>query len=40
MNEKNTDLSDEVVIEIVHGIKEILIELIERAFPQNQVKPD
>ena len=40
MDEKNTGLSDEVIIEIVHGIKEILIELIERVFPKNQVKPD
>ena len=36
MNEKNTSgLSDEVIIAIVHSIKEIIVELIDRAFPQN-----
>lgn len=34
MTEKSAGLSDEVIIEIVHGIKEILIELIDRAFPK------
>ena len=32
MNEKNR-LSDAVLIEIVHGIKEIVVELINCAFP-------
>ena len=27
-------LSDEVLIEIVHSIKEIIVELINRAFPR------
>lgn len=27
-------LSDDVIIEIVHSIKEIIVELINRAFPQ------
>lgn len=36
MNDKYSGLSDEVIIEIVHGIKDILIELIDRAFPQNE----
>ncbi len=27
-------LSDEVIIEIVHSIKEIIVELINRAFPR------
>lgn len=35
MNEKNrTGLSDEVIIEIVHGIKDVLVELINCAFPR------
>lgn len=34
MNDKNSGLSDEIIIEIVHGIRDILIELIDRAFPQ------
>lgn len=38
MNEKNIGLSDEVIIEIVHGIKDILIALIDHAFPQNQIE--
>jgi hypothetical protein len=38
MNEKNTGLSDEVIIEIVHGIKEIVIELIDRSFPKSKVE--
>lgn len=38
MNEKDTGLSDEVIIEIVHGIKEIVIELIDRAFPKTRQK--
>ncbi len=34
MNENNTMLSDEVIIEIVHSIKEILVTLIDKAFPK------
>lgn len=40
MNEKNTGLSDEVIIEIVHGIKDILIELINCAFLKKQVNAE
>jgi len=38
MNEKDTGLSDEVIIEIVHRIKEIVIELIDQAFPKSKAK--
>jgi len=38
MNEKDTGLSDEVIIEIVHGIKEIVIELIDRVFPKSKAE--
>ncbi len=39
MDEKhNGGLSDEVVIEIVHSIKDIIVELIDRAFPKIQNK--
>jgi len=34
MEEKQQGLSDAVLIEIVHGIKEIILELITRAHPQ------
>ena len=34
MDEKQSSLSDEVIIEIVHSIKDIVIELIDRAFPK------
>ena len=34
MNENRTGLSDEVIIEIVHGIKDVLVELINCAFPR------
>lgn len=33
MEEKQQGLSDAVLIEIVHGIKEIILELITRAYP-------
>lgn len=33
MEEKQQGLSDAVFIEIVHGIKEIILELIPRAHP-------
>lgn len=36
MDEKDIRISDEVLIEIVHGIKEIIVELINHAFPQNK----
>lgn len=36
MDEKQSNLSDEVIIEIVHSIKDIVVELIDRAFPQKQ----
>ena len=35
MNDNKECLNSEVIIEIVHSIKEILIALIDRAFPQN-----
>ena len=36
-NERNQNgLSDEVLIEIVHGIKDIIVELINRAFPRKE----
>ena len=34
MNENRTGLSDEVLIEIIHGIKDVLVELINCAFPR------
>ena len=34
MDEKEIRVSDEVLIEIIHGIKEIIVELINQAFPQ------
>lgn len=34
MEEKQQGLSDAVLIEIVHGIKEIILELITRDHPQ------
>ena len=34
MEEKRQGLSDEVLIEIVHGIKEIVIEFISRTNPE------
>lgn len=33
MEEKQQGLSDAVIIEIVRGIKEIILELITRAYP-------
>lgn len=36
MDEKQSSLSDEVIIEIVHSIKDIVVELINRAFPKKQ----
>ena len=40
MNEKNTELSDEVIIEIVHGIKGVLIELIDRALLKSYIEAE
>lgn len=40
VTEKNAGLSDEVIIEIVHGIKDILIELIEFTFQKKRVKTE
>jgi len=36
MDNQQFNLSDEVIIEIVHSIKEIVIELIDKAFPKGQ----
>ena len=36
MDEKQSTLSDEVIIEIVHSIKDIIVELINRSFPRVQ----
>ena len=33
-NNNQNGLSDEVLIEIVHSIKDIIVELINRAFPR------
>lgn len=38
MEQKTCKLSDEVIIEIVHGVKEILIELIDRTFSNGSVE--
>ncbi|MBQ3277834.1 MAG: hypothetical protein IJG94_01570 [Clostridia bacterium] len=38
MDERKAKLSDEVLIAIVHSIKDIIIELIDRAFPKNTAK--
>ena len=38
MDEKQSSLSDEVIIEIVHSIKDIVIELIDKAFPKKENK--
>ncbi len=40
MDEKQSSLSDEVIIEIVHSIKDIVIELIDRAFPKKENKQE
>ena len=40
MNENRTGLSDEVIIEIVHGIKDVLVELINCAFPRENRSSD
>lgn len=34
MEQKQVGLSDEIIIEIVHSIKDILVFLIDRAFPR------
>lgn len=34
MEEKQQGLSDAVIIEIVHSIKEIILELITKAYPR------
>lgn len=39
MTEK-TGLSNEVLIEIVHSIKDIIVELIDRAFPRGMQGQD
>ncbi len=36
MEDKRSTLSDEVLIEIVHSIKDIIVQLIDRAFPRGQ----
>ena len=40
MDEKQSSLSDEVIIEIVHSIKDIVIELIDKAFPKKENKKE
>ena len=40
MTGKSAGLSDEVIIEIVHGIKDILIELIDLAFQKKQIEAE
>lgn len=35
MQDRNFGLSDQVIIEIVQGIKEIILDLIDRSFPRN-----
>lgn len=35
-NNNQNGLSDEVLIEIVHSIKDIIVELINRAFPRKE----
>lgn len=36
MEDKHSTISDEVLIEIVHSIKDIIVQLIDRAFPREQ----
>ena len=36
MEKERTILSDDVLIEIVHGIKDILVELINQAFARDR----
>lgn len=36
MKKQQNVIDCQVIIEIVHGIKKIVIELIDRTFPQNQ----
>lgn len=36
IDEKQSSLSDEVIIEIVHSIKDIVIELIDKAFTKKE----
>ena len=38
MEDKHSALSDEVLIEIVHSIKDIIVQLIDRAFPRGQMQ--
>ena len=40
MTEKNSGLSDEVIIEIVHTIKDVLIKLIDGAFQKKQAEAE
>ncbi|MCD7826387.1 MAG: hypothetical protein LUH14_10575 [Clostridiaceae bacterium] len=40
MENQQINLSDEVIIEIVHSIKDIVIELINKAFSQGQCRID
>ena len=35
MEGKQSKISDAVLIEIVHGIKDIIVELIDHAFPRD-----
>lgn len=37
MTERRNGLSDAVIIEIIHGIKDILIRLIDCAFQEKQI---
>lgn len=36
MEDKHSAISDEVLIEIVHSIKDIIVQLIDQAFPREQ----
>ena len=36
MEDKHSTINDEVLIEIVHSIKDIIVQLIDRAFPREQ----
>ena len=36
MEDRHSALSDEVLVEIVHAIKDIIVQLIDRAFPCGQ----
>ena len=36
MENKANGISDDVLIEIIHSIKDIIVELIDRAFPKQR----